>query len=433
MGGPQRRSGKSHYAISKWFLQCSGFLVSGAFCVVLLAILLAGPDKRDAGNNALANSTLFLLKAIKTATNSSTTDAFTSMGLATLRVGALLEAVIVESEKREALLIEMETVQAVETYNTSVQILLNYLALRPEGWWRSGENSEIVENMWFLTAVTCHALVSVLPEYFLAVDNTGAHAESLVRGLGFLTKASNGAFGVISAVNKTVPSPKAVTWPRNLSHFRERNASNLVDCARAGDYGSWQNFCKSTFSHVSRLEVRRAAVLEELIVLYPEYAPLRLHYAIVLTLSREAAKKAVAIDFIAKEQMKLHTRSHVDALHGPMLLLCKTFLLAGGPFVESASADNTSRIDLWFEVLDALRKVGDCETLQRPFNDTEQSSIWRRHFRGVERPNAMDAWQVARFFDGLRELKRQIASSNLDHSSLSYPLGFNGCSGEGLA
>ncbi|KAG5490678.1 hypothetical protein JKF63_00800 [Porcisia hertigi] len=179
---------------------------------------------------------------------------------------------------------------------------------------------------------------AVLPEYYLLQDDTPNHARALLRAINLLSW-----------------SPRVHTVP--LAEARERNTpvrtydlfnwSGGAACRRGllGDVWHSRNFCESSFSSWSAVARRVAATYEELIVLYPSYAPFRLHYSISFAfLAMDTAADVVpggshglvdhtakALKVIRNDRAKLEsTYAHVDAVHGFVLALLEAFLTPVG-------------------------------------------------------------------------------------------------------
>lgn len=177
---------------------------------------------------------------------------------------------------------------------------------------------------WMLSDLFLYS--AVLPEYYLLKDDTASHALMLLRSLHLLSWSST---------VRTVPS-QALADATQTS-YDIFNWSGGAAC-RKSPHGAvsekWMQFCKSSFSSAAAVARRAAATYEELIVLYPTYAPLRLHYAIAFTflkpsnaahLLSEHAMKALRV--LRSDREKLGVRyKPADGVHAPLLTLLEAYL-----------------------------------------------------------------------------------------------------------
>ncbi|CCD16076.1 unnamed protein product [Trypanosoma congolense IL3000] len=310
------------------------------------------------------------------------------------------------SEKQEnaPLLIEPAIVEATKIYRESVSTLSIAVSALLQ---MKTLTAKETESLWFFFAVTSHALCAVMPEYFLAVDDFGTHAEALAKGLRLLMYASNMAGS--NATGGRLP---------------------LVNCAQHGKETQWLNFCVSSFETPSSLEVRRAAVLEEMIALFPEYAPLRLHYAVSLAMSHQLIGTDSVISLINSEREKLSTRAHIDPHHDSFLSLCKAFVLSttnitsAAPNVTAVNATDLQTVA--HEAVKRLEEIATCNSLFRPFASDGNSS-WTAMFRNAGRPDVIDKWQAMKLLSTMKTLKQQFPVG--EEISDALPEGFANCSG----
>ncbi|ESS68945.1 hypothetical protein TCDM_02197 [Trypanosoma cruzi Dm28c] len=369
-----------------------------AVCLCLVVYLLQGEDDTIA-SVMLGNDTQDLLSALRLAREKTSVNSIHTVTDCMMRVGLTLDGMLATADdKSTATATQKIMTHTVETYRLATAFVLEILS----SLFQEKPRDVVLQNhraepkfLWRWIAVAAYALTTVLPEYFLALDDTETHGEVLVMGLHVLLHASNAASS--SSFSPLLPTERAA----------------LVDCIHYEKNPRWEKFCSSGFSNLHGLEVRRAAILEELIALHPEYAPLRLHYVVALSLGRHAAKTEVVFGLIDRERARLHTRTHVDPLHGAFLGLCKAFV---------SSVEKTRRVEAIEGVVEGLRQINTCARLLRPFH--EDMGNWRRYFRGQERPDVMDKRQARRLLDAMRELLQEKGISE------SLPPGLRAC-GEG--
>lgn len=223
---------------------------------------------------------------------------------------------------------------------------------------------------WMLSDLFLYG--AVLPEYYLVEDDTTSHVTVLLRALNLLSWSSL----VHTAPNAQVEETQQQQQQQQLSggggsmtHYDIFNWSGGAAC-RKGPLGavskSWMQFCESSFASPASVARRAAATYEELIVLHPDYAPLRLHYAIVFAFLEPNAAAATtanapvslsdhamkALRVIRNDREKLGARyKHTDAFHVPVLALLESYL---------------TPVDLWTskqekQLVDALNDLKSCE------------------------------------------------------------------------
>ncbi|ESL11878.1 hypothetical protein TRSC58_00363 [Trypanosoma rangeli SC58] len=357
-----------------------GVAVVTAVCLCLVAALWQRGDGHSL-SVVLVNDTRDLLTGLRLAKEVRNVTTISRVTDCMMRVGLALESTLVSAaDKATAMAAETGVTNTAETYRMATDFILE--TLFPLLQKNSGD--AVLQRyhaepkfIWRWIAVAAYALTAALPEYFLALDNAGTHGNTLVEGLQLLLYASNAAS---SASSLLVP----------VAHMP------LVECTHYEKSSRWEKFCDSGFSSLSGLEVRRAAILEELIVLHPDYAPLRLHYAVALSMSRQAAKSVVVLELLERERSKLHTRTHVDPLHGAVLGLCEAFRSLLG---------KRGRAEMAVQVLEGLRQIDTCAQLLRPFHANLGS--WRHRFSGQERPDVMDRRQARRLLDAMTEILKE--------------------------
>ncbi|EKF29043.1 hypothetical protein MOQ_007188 [Trypanosoma cruzi marinkellei] len=364
----------------------------------LLSYLLQGEDDMIA-SVVLENDTQDLLSALRLAKEETSVTTIRTVTDCMMQVGLTLDSTLATADDKSTVTATQKVMtHTVETYRLATAFLLEILSpLLQEKPRDVVLQNHPVESkfLWRWIAVAAYALTTVLPEYFLALDDTESHGEVLVMGLHMLLHASNAASS--SSFTFLVPNERVA----------------LVDCIHYEKNPRWEKFCSSGFSSLLGLEVRRAAILEELIALHPDYAPLRLHYVVALSLGRHAAKTEAVLGLIEREQVRLYTRTHVDPLHGTFLGLCKAFV---------SSVEKTTHVEATEGVVEGLRQINTCAQLLRPFH--EDMGTWRRYFRGQERPDLMDKRQVRRLLDVMTKLLQEKEIPD------SLPSGLRAC-GEG--
>ncbi|KEG09966.1 hypothetical protein DQ04_04371020 [Trypanosoma grayi] len=353
-----------------------GGVLLGVLGIIVAAYLLRSGDS-SIPHAAIVNDTRILTSALRHAEAEANVAALHRLADCTLRVGMVLEGVLANTSDNDAM--HTNIVHAVKVYRSATAFGLEKLLpvlLEAQG----GDAAPLQDYrhepklLWRWIAVASHALTAVLPEYFLAADDTDTHSEALATGLHVLLQVSNAPSSVLPAGQGPL-----------LDCADHEAASHKMDKKQVD---RWLKFCRSSFTSLDSIEVRRAAILEELIALHSDYAPLRLHYAVALALSRHAAKADVAIGLIQRERERLNTRTHLDPLHRVMLLLCEAFLAP------------TAAVQV--EVVNALAQIDNCAQLLRPFH--ADTSGWRRRFRGQERPDVMDHRQAKRLLRAMRVL-----------------------------
>ncbi|GET93621.1 hypothetical protein, conserved [Leishmania tarentolae] len=203
---------------------------------------------------------------------------------------------------------------------------------------------------------------AVLPECYLLQDDSNSHALVLLRSINMLSWSPR---------VHTVSSAEAREKGALMVTYDVFNWSGGAACRRGllGEVPHAKRFCESSFSSWPAVARRVAATYEELIVLHPTYAPLRLHYAISLVfLAMDTAADATAgstrglndhaakaLKVIRNDRSKLEsTYRHVDAAHGPVLTLLEVFLTRVGLRTEDQDA----------QLVAALREWGSCAELQ---------------------------------------------------------------------
>jgi hypothetical protein len=211
---------------------------------------------------------------------------------------------------------------------------------------------------WMLGDLFLYSVV--LPEYYLLRDDTPSHAVVLLRSLNLLSW---------SPVVHTVPIPNAAGAQTSnmatLTAYDIFNWSGGAAC-RKGPLGTvstqWMQFCESSFSSSAAVARRVAATYEELIVLYPDYAPLRLHYAVAFTFLSpvvadgtasslsDHAMKALRVIRNDGEKLLRHHYKEIDALHMAVLRLLEAYLTP----IEMWTAERETQL------IHALHELKDC-------------------------------------------------------------------------
>ncbi|RNF18487.1 uncharacterized protein Tco025E_04489 [Trypanosoma conorhini] len=372
-----------------------GLALLSAACLSLAATLWQSGGAHSPSSFVWVNGTRDLLSELRLAREVGNATTISRVADSMMEVGLALESTLAgAADKATAIAAEKDVLHAAETYRLATDFVLETLSPVLQA-----KSADAVPQkyfaepkfLWRWVAVAAYALTTALPEYFLALDDAGAHGEALVAGLQLLLNASNAA---ASASSPFVPS----------AH------TPLVECAHYERNSRWRKFCSSGFSSLNGLEVRRAAILEELIALHPDYAPLRLHYAVALSLGRQTAKSDVVLALLERERGKLHTRTHVDPLHGALLGLCEVFRSSTG---ETERAERAAR------ALEGMRQIGTCARLLQPFHADMDS--WRHRFHGQDRPDVMDKRQARRLLD--------VTQKVLEENGMleSLPAGLRAC------
>ncbi|CAG9584075.1 hypothetical_protein_-_conserved [Leishmania major strain Friedlin] len=213
---------------------------------------------------------------------------------------------------------------------------------------------------WMLGNIYLYS--AVLPEYYLFRDDSTNHALVLLRSTNVLSWSPR---------VHTVPSAEMREHGAAVATYDLFNWSGGAACRRGplGHVPHATRFCESSFSSWSAVARRVAATYEELIVLYPTYAPLRLHYAISFAfLAMDTAADvtaggtqgldghtAKALQVIRSDRSKLKgTYTHADAAHGPVLALLEAFLTP----VALRTADQDAQL------VAALREWESCAEAQ---------------------------------------------------------------------
>ncbi|KPA81604.1 putative mitochondrial hypothetical protein [Leptomonas pyrrhocoris] len=132
---------------------------------------------------------------------------------------------------------------------------------------------------WMLSDLFLYC--AVLPEYYLLKDDTAAHAVVLLRSVNLLSWSSL----VHTGTNPELVDVQLASGA-SLASYDIFNWSSGAAC-RKSPLGAlspkWMQFCGTSFSSTAAVARRTAATYEELIVLHPDYAPLRLHYAVAFS------------------------------------------------------------------------------------------------------------------------------------------------------
>ncbi|CBZ26382.1 conserved hypothetical protein [Leishmania mexicana MHOM/GT/2001/U1103] len=213
---------------------------------------------------------------------------------------------------------------------------------------------------WMLGNIYLYS--AVLPEYYLLQDDSTSHALVLLRSINVLSWSPR---------VHTVPSAEMREHGAAMVTYDLFNWSGGAACRRGrlGHVPHAKRFCESSFSSWAAVARRVAATYEELIVLYPTYAPLRLHYAISFAfLAMDTAAdvaagdtqglddhSAKALKVIRSDRSKLEsTYRHADAVHRPVLALLEAFLTPVG--LRTADQDT--------QLVTALREWGSCAEAQ---------------------------------------------------------------------
>ncbi|CAC9552369.1 conserved hypothetical protein [Leishmania infantum JPCM5] len=213
---------------------------------------------------------------------------------------------------------------------------------------------------WMLGNIYLYS--AVLPEYYLLRDDSTSHALVLLRSINVLSWSPR---------VHTVPSSEMREHRAAVATYDLFNWSGGAACRRGllSHVPHAKRFCESSFSSWSAVARRVAATYEELIVLHPTYAPLRLHYAISFAfLAMDTAADvaaggtqaleghpAKALKVIRSDRSKLErTYRHADAAHGPVLALLEAFLTP----VALRTADQDAQL------VAALREWGSCAEAQ---------------------------------------------------------------------
>ncbi|CAD2213109.1 hypothetical protein ADEAN_000054500 [Angomonas deanei] len=159
---------------------------------------------------------------------------------------------------------------------------------------------------WMLT--TLHVFATTLPEFYLYDDEAKAeHTSTLLKSVNLLRWSEQ------------VPNAHFFNWSKEVC----QTAIPTVSGKR------WLSFCQSSFSSLPAVHTREAALLEELIALYPKYAPLRLHYAVSLAFADYPVGSSVALGAVRRDKQSLKTGryKHADGFHGSVLPLLEYILV----------------------------------------------------------------------------------------------------------
>nr|CAJ2482430.1 unnamed protein product [Leishmania braziliensis] len=206
---------------------------------------------------------------------------------------------------------------------------------------------------WMLGNIYLYS--AVLPEYYLLQDDTPSHALALMRSLNVFSWSPH---------VHTVSSPETHKHGAAVMTYDLFNWSGGVACKRGllSHVPHAMRFCESSFSSWFAVALRVAATYEELIVLHPSYAPLRLHYAISFAfLAMDTAADAVtggtqspdehaakALKVIRGDRSKLErTYRHADEAHGPILVLLEAFLTPVGLYTADHVAQLVAALRAW--------------------------------------------------------------------------------------
>ncbi|KPI85026.1 hypothetical protein ABL78_5910 [Leptomonas seymouri] len=227
---------------------------------------------------------------------------------------------------------------------------------------------------WILSDLFLYG--AVLPEYYLWKDDTEAHAVVLLRSVNLLSWSSS-----VSTARRSERADAQLAGGASLTGYDIFNWSDGAACGK-GPLGAlspkWMQFCETSFSSTSSAARRAAAVYEELIVLYPNYAPLRLHYAIAFTFlgphlgaglnSGDGAATATgevpfslsahsmqALRVIRNDRAKLGTQyKKADTIHAPVLMLLEAYLTPADLWTSEQST----------QLVHALGELRRCEHLR---------------------------------------------------------------------
>lgn len=206
---------------------------------------------------------------------------------------------------------------------------------------------------WMLSDL--YLYTSILPEYFLMKDNATSHGISLLRSISLLSLSNRVLSAAAAGASDDEPisdgeansrSPR-LTRREAAASFDLFNWSDTV-CRKVAGGGRLPpliKFCDSSFSSWVAVHTRMTASYEELIVLFPRYAPLRLHYAMEYTFwgpailtSKANGRRALGADSAGEENVKMLTVVHnnriadlskyhfVEPIYEPLLALLEAYL-----------------------------------------------------------------------------------------------------------
>ncbi|RHW67685.1 hypothetical protein DPX39_110082800 [Trypanosoma brucei equiperdum] len=405
----QRTASRGLLASARKTLYRQRWLVAAAAAFLLVGYLLHETQENSPFGpliDAVADDAAFLSEALDAAKVDQKEENLAHFSRGMIQIGSTLEKVVgvaARNKAEPAVIMEPYINRAVAIYRSAVDFALQMLDPLLK---REEQKQRENQPMWGVKGAVSYATTVVLPEYYFAIDDTTSHSATLVRGMQLLLQISN------TLPIAETPSPPTNTTPKTL-----------VDCRRHGTDLEWLQFCVSSFKNRTTLAIRRAAVLEELIALHPEYAPLRLHYAAAIALDRDVIQAHTVVTFITGEMEKSSKRAYPDPLHAAMLRLLKAFVL---PFDSSPTPPSPSDLDSAArEALKGVDEIGNCSNLIRPFG-AESNSSWNRRFRGVERPDVMDKWQAKELLKAMRMLKQRLQAGS--EGSDILPAGFAECS-----
>ncbi|KAG5464372.1 hypothetical protein LSCM1_00555 [Leishmania martiniquensis] len=206
---------------------------------------------------------------------------------------------------------------------------------------------------WMLSNIYLYS--AVLPEYYLLHDDSANHALVLLRSINLLSWSP--------LVHTVAPTETREDGAAVLT-YDLFNWSGGAACRRGplGHLAPVKRFCESSFSSWSAVAHRVAATYEELIALFPSYAPLRLHYAVSFAFlamgtaaDANASSNRVLEDHAARALKVIRTdRSHLDrthrhadAAHGLVLALLEAFLTPVGLRTEEQNAQLITALREW--------------------------------------------------------------------------------------
>ncbi|CCW69943.1 unnamed protein product [Phytomonas sp. Hart1] len=180
------------------------------------------------------------------------------------------------------------------------------------------EHSPRMLFSWMVS--TAQMYNAVLTEFYLREDNTYHHAVSLIRSVNVLGWA---------------PSTHA-----NFFNWSESPCQSSYEAASE----KWTSFCEKSCTSLTTIATRQAASYEELIALYPRYAPFRLHYLFLLALGEiPHAKSEAVLQTIHAQRKGLSTYTNVDGFHSSWLDLLE-FHVRSSDQRSAEKVDNTRKI-----------------------------------------------------------------------------------------
>lgn len=206
---------------------------------------------------------------------------------------------------------------------------------------------------WVTTAI--HTNSVVLAEYYLQQDDPRLHAISLMRAVNLLSLSAK-----MDSLFNWTENPCALSIP--------------------GASARWISFCRSSMETVPMTRLRRAASLEELIVLYPSYAPFRLQYfAQVAFMADPRVSSEATRAQLTRHRVKLPGLKSVDDYHEAALELLEFFLTPEQDLQEESARQVVSILQ---------NRFSTCTLLMEPFGP--HNITWPGIFHSEFRPPLLD-------------------------------------------